>query len=82
MEQEPLKNTMIAELERELMQREIKARSVVENRLYVLSEIEKLFSLLKSNKPNDRTEQDRLWAIAVTDMQKLRAFFKNEVVNG
>lgn len=36
----------------------------------------KLLDLLERNKPNDRTEKDRLWAIARTDAQKLLAFWR------
>lgn len=31
--------------------------------------------LLSENKPNDRSEKDRLWAIARTDAEKLLAFW-------
>lgn len=31
--------------------------------------------LLSQNKPNDRSEKDRLWAIARTDAEKLLAFW-------
>ncbi|MBP8291140.1 MAG: hypothetical protein KAX65_00115 [Caldilineaceae bacterium] len=35
----------------------------------------KLLDLLEKNKPNDRSEKDRLWAIIRTDAQKLLAFW-------
>ena len=35
----------------------------------------KLLDLLEKNKPNDRSEKDRLWAIIRTDTQKLLAFW-------
>lgn len=38
--------------------------------------LDKVFEMMKANKPNDRSEMDRCWAIAITDMQKLVAFFK------
>lgn len=34
-----------------------------------------LLNLLETNKPNDRSEKDRLWAIVRTDAQKLFAFW-------
>ena len=42
----------------------------------MLTALEATFELMKAGKPNDRSEQDRCWAIAITDMQKLAAFFK------
>ena len=35
----------------------------------------KLLDLLETNKPNDRSDKDRLWAIIRTDAQKLLAFW-------
>ncbi len=72
----------IQKVKDELERRELVGKERLARSVYVLGEVEKLFALLKDNKPNDRTEQDRLWAIAVTDMQKLRSFFRSEVVNG
>lgn len=34
-----------------------------------------LLDLLEKNKPGDRSEKDRLWAILRTDAQKLLAFW-------
>lgn len=33
-------------------------------------------ALMRQHKPNDRSEQDRYWAIAITDMEKVVAIFK------
>lgn len=41
-----------------------------------LERLEQTYQMMKANKPNDRSEQDRYWAIAITDMEKLIAFFK------
>lgn len=35
---------------------------------------------LKDSKPNDRSELDRHFAIAITDMEKVRAYFNTYVV--
>lgn len=35
----------------------------------------KLLELVENNKPNDRSEKDRLWAILRTDTEKLLAFW-------
>lgn len=47
---------------------------------FIMEELEQVYQAMKSNKPNDRSEQDRCWAIAITDVQKLVAFFKVYVV--
>ena len=35
----------------------------------------KMLDLLETNKPNDRSDKDRLWAMIRTDAQKLLAFW-------
>lgn len=35
---------------------------------------------LRRNKPNDRSEQDRYWAIVITDVEKAMAVFKAYVL--
>ena len=37
---------------------------------------------LKAAKPNDRSDRDRYYAIAITDMEKLYAYFSTWVING
>lgn len=41
-----------------------------------LSRLYEALNALRSNKPNDRSEQDRIWAIAITDLEKTIAFFE------
>ena len=36
---------------------------------------------LKDNKPNDRSERDRFFAIAITDMEKVFAYVKLYIVD-
>lgn len=36
---------------------------------------EQLLTALKETKPNDRSEQDRYFAIVITDVEKARAVF-------
>lgn len=35
-----------------------------------------LIAQLKASKPNDRSEQDRYWAITITEVEKAFAIFK------
>lgn len=37
--------------------------------------IQELILLLKDNKPNDRSARDRYWAILITDLEKILAFY-------
>lgn len=34
-----------------------------------------LLQALRANKPNDRSDQDRYWAITITEVEKARAVF-------
>lgn len=47
----------------------------------VLSEFEELLASMRELKPNDRSEQDRYWAIAITETEKAMAIFKTFVVD-
>jgi hypothetical protein len=40
------------------------------------------FAYLLGSKPDDRSEKDRCYAIAITEMQKLVAFFEYWIVQG
>lgn len=43
--------------------------------IQVREAIQMALMLLKQHKPEDRSERDRLWAIARTDLEKLLAFW-------
>ena len=38
-------------------------------------QIDLLIDMAKSAKPNDRSEQDRYFAVLITDIEKLRAYY-------
>ncbi len=42
----------------------------------IVIKFEELLAALKELKPNDRSEQDRYWAITITETEKAAAFFK------
>lgn len=46
----------------------------------ILHELTTLVEKMKENKPGDRSEQDRHWAIAITEAQKLVAWWGMQVV--
>lgn len=56
------------------LQRQLETRAMAPKATY--EALNKVFEMMKANKPNDRSEVDRHWAIAITEMQKLVAFFK------
>ena len=41
--------------------------------------LEQALTLMHAVKPQDRSVEDRYWAIAITDMQKLLAFFNAQL---
>lgn len=41
--------------------------------------LEYALEALKAHKPNDRSEKDRHWAITITEMEKVIAFFRTWV---
>jgi hypothetical protein len=44
--------------------------------LETLTDLKEALKSLKANKPNDRSERDRYTAIAITDLEKLIAFYE------
>ena len=49
------------------------------NKELVLEAIRIAITLAKTKKPNDRSEDDRYYAITVTDLEKVYALFKEMV---
>lgn len=41
----------------------------------VMAALDELLRALMRNKPNDRSEKDRVYAVALTDVQKVYAWF-------
>lgn len=41
----------------------------------VLAAIDEVLRALQRNKPNDRSEKDRVYAVALTDVQRVYAWF-------
>lgn len=44
--------------------------------------LEVIVQFLQKNKPNDHSEKDRRYAIAITDAEKLLAFVEKYIANG
>ncbi len=43
--------------------------------------MERCFAELKGDRPNDRSEVDRRYAVAITDFEKVMAYFKTYIVD-
>lgn len=48
----------------------------------VLEELKDVLALLRDGKPEQRSEYSRHWAVAITEMEKVVAYFKVYVVDG
>lgn len=46
----------------------------------VLSALQQALATLKANKPNDRSEQDRAYAVTVTELEKTISYFKEYAI--
>ena len=46
----------------------------------VIFALRKALALARKNKPNDRSEKDRLYAITITDLHKIVSFFDTAVM--
>lgn len=42
----------------------------------ILVDLECTLAALRATKPGDRSERDRYWAIVITDLEKVYAYFK------
>jgi len=45
----------------------------------VMNGIERLLEEMRERKPNNRSEEDRYWAITITEVEKAMAIFKTFV---
>ncbi len=44
--------------------------------------IKELLEMMKEEKPNDRSAQDRNWAVAITEVEKVKAYWNYYIVKG
>lgn len=61
-------------------QRDVLAKWESSKASAMLFELERDLARMRNDKPTDRSERARCWAIAITEMEKLVAFFKVYVV--
>jgi hypothetical protein len=48
----------------------------LENKQEISSAFESLLNRLKTSKPDDRSEEDRCWAVTITDLEKVIAYYE------
>jgi len=70
----------INELKRAIEEQLGRDATVKEVRRTVLTSIELCLSVIKRDRPNDRSELDRRYAIVITDFEKVMAYFKTYIV--
>lgn len=59
---------------------ESQSKTLAFNKQVSLDAMTNALSALRAHKPNDRSEQDRYWAIVITDLEKSIAVFKTYVM--
>lgn len=47
----------------------------MDNRLTAEEAFEELLNTLRAQKPNDRSDRDRYWAIVITEVEKAKAVY-------
>ena len=63
--------------------RELDERTTLGARVVAAQQAARLqheLSLMKANKPNNRSELDRAWAVTITEFEKMLAYFRVYVV--
>lgn len=58
----------------------IESKKYTDEALYVL--LKGAVSIFQENKPGDRSERDRSFAVTITELEKVLAYFKVFVVDG
>ena len=48
---------------------------------YIMEQLYLLLKLLEDEKPNDRSEIDRRFAIVITDLEKIEAYLQYHIVS-
>jgi hypothetical protein len=49
--------------------------------MLVYTDLMEALQTLKYNKPNNRSDADRYWAIVITDMEKVIAFYNRYILD-
>lgn len=67
---------------KEVMEKAIRENTALrQDREGVLISLESTLRMLKRNRPNDRSEVDRRYAIVITDFEKVIAYFKTYILD-
>lgn len=71
----------VNEIKRAIEERLGRDATVKEVRRTVLTSMELCLSVIKRDRPNDRSELDRRYAVTITDFEKVMAYFKTYIVD-
>ena len=67
---------------KETIEKAVRENTVLrQDREGVLISLESSLRMLKRNRPNDRSEIDRRYAILITDFEKVMAYFKTYIID-
>lgn len=74
------KKAEIADLQNQLMQRHAEGKMKEEQDAACFALLKDDMEMLRRSKPNDRSEKDRRYAIVITEMEKVVAYFAHWIV--
>jgi hypothetical protein len=55
-------------------------KEIFESKQEISSDFERLLNRLKASKPDDRSEEDRCWAVTITELEKVIAYYEFWVI--
>ena len=70
----------LSELKEALKKHFMESSHIKKQQEAILISLESSLRTIRHNRPNDRSELDRRWAIAITDFEKVIAYFKTYIV--
>ena len=79
-EAKEMKNELYAKLHQLKQENELEKRVQDTKKDTAIKALDQALFELRRNKPNDRSDTDRYWAIVITDVEKALAVFKTYVM--
>jgi hypothetical protein len=74
------KKAMMAALQDQAIQRQAESKMGEEQNAVCLALLKDDLEMLRRSKPNDRSEKDRRYAIVITELEKVVAYFAHWIV--
>ena len=70
----------LSELKEALKKHFMESSHIKKQQEAILISLESSLRMIQRNRPNDRSELDRRWAITITDFEKVMSYFKTYIV--